>query len=386
MIAFDEARFILQAAAAQPSLLSLRWFGTDAVAFSPLIVNDPVALQVAQQVQLSATIFTGEGEETSQQRVDFMSRLFNANKTTPSPYAASLSDCMGMFLNCRRSIMRQENTTGASELSNVFQSLQPTTKRPFFGVSGLLQMDENGDRRQGDWRTSAVANSSFTQSMVGTKQPWAIANTGACVGNLAPDRWGPAYSARGYQYHNFTSDLVQFMISSGCTRITINATNPVSFEPLSVNSAMSDLPPSFLVPANFGMRVALQCRGVPVNIACPPSRYFREQITCVISSGTESTNTSAGQRVARQDSAACNLNIATCIFSFGTTGCVPAALSCSPPSPPRRKVICDELYRQGLMERDIWEADENFGMLIKEHYPHVRSVQHVFAISPSTRY
>jgi hypothetical protein len=59
MIAFDEARFILQAAAAQPSLLSLRWFGTDAVAFSPLIVNDPVALQVAQQVQLSATIFTG---------------------------------------------------------------------------------------------------------------------------------------------------------------------------------------------------------------------------------------------------------------------------------------------------------------------------------------
>jgi hypothetical protein len=38
------------------------------------------------------------------------------------------------------------------------------------------------------------------------------------------------------------------------------------------------------------------------------------------------------------------------------------------------------------MERDIWEADENFGMLIKEHYPHVRSVQHVFAISPSTRY
>jgi hypothetical protein len=32
--------------------------------------------------------------------------------------------------------MRQENTTGASELSNVFQSLQPTTKRPFFGVSG----------------------------------------------------------------------------------------------------------------------------------------------------------------------------------------------------------------------------------------------------------
>ena len=59
MIAFDEARFILQAAADQPRLLSLQWFGTDTVAFSPLITDDPAALEVAQQVQLSATIFTG---------------------------------------------------------------------------------------------------------------------------------------------------------------------------------------------------------------------------------------------------------------------------------------------------------------------------------------
>ncbi len=65
-----------------------------------------------------------------------MASIFNENNTIPSPYAATLSDCMGMFLNCQNSIMRQENTTGPTDLNNVFQALQPNSKKSFSGVSG----------------------------------------------------------------------------------------------------------------------------------------------------------------------------------------------------------------------------------------------------------
>jgi hypothetical protein len=35
----------------------------------------------------------------------------------------------------------------------------------------------------------------------------------------------------------------------------------------------------------------------------------------------------------------------------------------------KQKIICVELFRQGLMAKQIYEADENFGNMLKEKYP-----------------
>ena len=44
------------------------------------------------------------------------------------------------------------------------------------------------------------------------------------------------------------------------------------------------------------------------------------------------------------------------------------------------KIICDELYKQGYLEKYIWEADERFGDIVREKDPRLLFGYHIWAI------
>jgi len=142
LVAYDEAAKLLRLPTGS-HLNEVRWYGTDSTALTSVLVNDRQAAETAARVQFTALAYSAYGNY-----FDPLYRVMNyrVSNTIAHPLQeSSLSafDALWM-IGCAyldKGILADRDTVNRIIQTSVFR-----------GVSGLVAMDENGDRKIGYYR------------------------------------------------------------------------------------------------------------------------------------------------------------------------------------------------------------------------------------------
>ncbi len=158
LISFEEDGIsILNAAKDYSVLMSVEWFGTDGTAFSTKIASQvgDVAVSVGG---LPSTIFAPTSSPVQQ---SFFERYKDTYGVEPDSYTHNMYDAAWLAAMTILQVGKYDGEAIAKAL--------PEVAARFFGVSGWLNLDENGDRAFGDYSIAAIVfeNGEYVCKVVG---------------------------------------------------------------------------------------------------------------------------------------------------------------------------------------------------------------------------
>ncbi|RLE49759.1 MAG: hypothetical protein DRJ31_03725 [Candidatus Methanomethylicota archaeon] len=153
----DDGIDILTLAKEQDVLMSVKWFGTDGIAYSSKIAS--AVGDVCEQVGLVATIYS---PAKSVKKEQFMEKYEAEYGMSPHPYSMNLYDSAWILA---LSVLEARTYDG-----EVIAKVLPKVADNYFGVSGWTKLNEAGDRAYGDYAITAVKliNGTYTWVDVGS--------------------------------------------------------------------------------------------------------------------------------------------------------------------------------------------------------------------------
>jgi len=139
-ISFEEAVAFFTAALAYDVLDDITWFGSDGTAQSGAMTDDPDVAAFAGTVDYPCTIFapakSAKWELVRQNGADVLGR-------DPDSYSYAIYDIVWAYA---LSIL-QADSTGATAVRDAM----PGVLEHYYGASGIIELDENGDRKAGNY-------------------------------------------------------------------------------------------------------------------------------------------------------------------------------------------------------------------------------------------
>ena len=164
-VSFEElAQIITQAEQQHPSLLNgkLPWFGTDGEVQDPILSGDPIAGPLLAKVRVPSTIYAFPNNTKTE-------RLYSAFSNT---YPGDICDffCAGAYDDVWLAALA--TLQAGSYNGTRIQAMLPTVASNYYGVTGWLQLDQNGDRAVTLYQIWKVVIQGTT-----TTPSWVIAGT-----------------------------------------------------------------------------------------------------------------------------------------------------------------------------------------------------------------
>ncbi len=138
-IGFDEAVPLFTAASAYPGLYEVRWFGSDGIAKLPAIVKDRNTSVFAERTMLLAPLY-GEGTMNYYRISD---RISSRTGSEPDAYAISAYDAVQVAAET----LWKTGKGNSREIAIAFEG----TSDHWYGATGWLLLNENGDRAFADY-------------------------------------------------------------------------------------------------------------------------------------------------------------------------------------------------------------------------------------------
>lgn len=148
LASFDEGVGLMEQAHGDSILRSVKWYAGDGLAHSSALLNNPLAIEFAQQVGMPAPIFGLD--EIAQAR--WQGVKTHVETTTGRPVDAfTLAAYDATWLGALSYL-----AAGDSENVDALKTALPTLANTFFGASGWTALNEAGDRRTGNFDFWAV--------------------------------------------------------------------------------------------------------------------------------------------------------------------------------------------------------------------------------------
>ena len=148
---FGETQILFQSAANHDILDDVRWFGADAVTKDTVIVDDPIALEFATNVEFT-TLQVASGKNDISKQVE--EAVEEAIGRTPRTYASSAYDAIWLL----GLSMEQTQSTDVDKLTAVF----PEIAAEHQGALGSTRLNDNGDLAQTNYDVWNVSNDQWT--------------------------------------------------------------------------------------------------------------------------------------------------------------------------------------------------------------------------------
>ncbi len=152
--AFDEVTRLINAAVHYPTLKSVKWYGSDGVANSAALLNDPVASQFAMAVDYPNPNL-GAPSVAKEKWIPLSDRYYAKTGEKPDAYALAAYDATfaaGLNASYNQQAprsLRNDTFTEAAEL--------------YFGATGWTRLDDAGDRTHGDFDFWAIRADAYGQ-------------------------------------------------------------------------------------------------------------------------------------------------------------------------------------------------------------------------------
>ena len=137
IISFEEGIDIMKEAAKYDSLSSIKWYGNDVFANEPLIISE--VADFAIKTELINPVF-GEEEETDKFQ-EIEKRIEEKLGRRPDSYGIVAYDTTWVVMNAYADKPNKAN----------LKRVITTTAMYYYGATGWTELDENGDRKLGDY-------------------------------------------------------------------------------------------------------------------------------------------------------------------------------------------------------------------------------------------
>ena len=155
---FDEVVSLLKLAAGSNTLSSVRWYGSDGVALSQALLNDPEASQFAIDANYP-TPLPGLPTEAAPVWRPIVKRIEEQTGTAPEAFALGIYDAIQLV--ARTVALRPQERTSRF----VKQNLREVASK-YFGATGWTILNKNGDRRFGTFYFMAIRDVRGTRQWV----------------------------------------------------------------------------------------------------------------------------------------------------------------------------------------------------------------------------
>jgi len=159
-ISFEEVNAFMTVAREYAVLSTVKWFGSDGTATSGAMIEDPDVRDFAIAVEYPCTLFapteSAKWEKVRQHCIDMLGR-------EPDPYAYVAYDVVWVYALSLLAVDKYD--------SEAVKAVLPTVTENYFGASGWIVLDENGDRIGGDygiWQILEIAPFEYDWQRVGT--------------------------------------------------------------------------------------------------------------------------------------------------------------------------------------------------------------------------
>ncbi|XP_019636207.1 PREDICTED: uncharacterized protein LOC109478829 [Branchiostoma belcheri] len=423
LASYSEARYILEAANGDSTLLRRMWYTGDSLALREDILSSDDAKLAAQTVSLYGLSFAGEGLH-SKRRMRKMQTLADRLKRSPPVYAPLAYDAVNLFYDTCQ-IMR--TTDAPTVLAHLTREAEWQN-----GLSGRLAIDSTRSRAFGDYLHSFVSphipdTSKVTVAMTGS---WILDG----LSKVSPMDDESGQQGGGRRRRDVPSsdmmsmsavmstamssasifnksDVMALKILAGddChnSMFSITATDPATYMQVEHDFTEDTFPEMFIVSTNYGYNLQMNCDkpegSVTLNVLCPPSINPSDSMECVQTVSYPVSDQGGRRRLLLSQATTgaivgCGGVIAGCgvcigILSFFTFGisaaaCVgPCAVgiggTCSTAAGlgihEAASIICTELFAQGQLDAQTYLADAAFGRQLAAEFPHVMEGYHTLA-------
>jgi branched-chain amino acid transport system substrate-binding protein len=148
LAAFDEAVRLFRRAGARPTLGTVRWYGSDGVAQSEVLLEDPQAVEFAMRTGYPNPLF-GRDEGAREIWEPLIERITARTGLVPDAFALAVYDAVWVVA---RGYVASGATTDIERLKHAFVTAAVT----HYGATGWTVLNEAGDRRHGDFDYWAV--------------------------------------------------------------------------------------------------------------------------------------------------------------------------------------------------------------------------------------
>jgi branched-chain amino acid transport system substrate-binding protein len=144
LAAFDEAADIFAAAASNPTLSSVKWYGSDGVALSTVLIGNTAAANFANQVSYPNPIF-GLDESAREKWVSLAAQIkTKSGGIDPDAFALAVYDAVWVAAG---TYLSSPTDADLASLKTKFVS----TANSYFGATSWTALDVAGDRKYADF-------------------------------------------------------------------------------------------------------------------------------------------------------------------------------------------------------------------------------------------
>lgn len=143
----EEVQPIFEKASNQEILTLVRWYGSDAAAQQAPILDNISAAGFADQTGFPCPVFGQIGN--LQQLLDMSEKVRDLTGLAPTDYALAAYDAAWV------TALAEASTGGPVDIERTKSVLADTAEK-YYGVTGSTALDENGDRRSGDYDFWAI--------------------------------------------------------------------------------------------------------------------------------------------------------------------------------------------------------------------------------------
>jgi branched-chain amino acid transport system substrate-binding protein len=137
LISFEEAAVLMKEATKYPILREVRWFGSDGTAGSGDLKKDPDVAKFCYDTKFLNTIFAPTRSEIFNKVTAYIQKVYGADRE-PDSYTYVIYDILWVLV---KAILFVEKYDPAA-VANILPQVAAT----YFGASGWIKLDENGDR------------------------------------------------------------------------------------------------------------------------------------------------------------------------------------------------------------------------------------------------
>jgi len=161
-ISFEEVNAFMTACLAHPILDDVEWYGSDGTCMNPAMLEDSSVRDFAMAVEYMCTYFSPtKSDKYWEVHEELVARLEGRE---PDPYAYIAYDIVWALTHSLFTVNKYDSEAVRAVLPEVTESL--------FGASGLIVLDENGDRTHGDYDLWTIV-----ELEAGVKYDWKLVGT-----------------------------------------------------------------------------------------------------------------------------------------------------------------------------------------------------------------
>jgi len=158
-LSLAEVNAFMTACLAYPVLNDVKWYGSEGTCRNGAMLEDPNVRDFAMSVRYPCTQFGPmHSDKWEKVRQHCNATLGRA----PEPYAYNVYDIVWVYALSLLEVDAYD--------SRAFKTVLPTVTRNYFGASGWIELDENGDRKGADydiWQIAEIATDEYAWVVVG---------------------------------------------------------------------------------------------------------------------------------------------------------------------------------------------------------------------------